>query len=62
MLQSQFAQPFGKTLAAGDSWSWTIGLEDYSPASYTLKYFFRGQSQLDIIATTSRTVSMQDQN
>lgn len=50
-MADQYAQPFGKTLVAGDAWSWTIGLSNYSPALYTLKYFFRGPSKLDLTAT-----------
>ena len=47
-------QPFaGKDLVAGDTWNWTIQLDDYSPAQYTLKYFFRGPSSLDLLATPS---------
>ena len=50
----QIQQPFGKQLIAGDTWSWTITLPDWTPAGgYTLKYFFRGPGKLDILATAS---------
>jgi hypothetical protein len=47
-------QPFaGKQLVAGDTWNWTIELDDYSPAQYTLKYSFRGPSALDLTAVAA---------
>lgn len=47
-------QPFQKTVIAGDTWQWTVSLPDYPPsAGYTLKYFLRGPSKLDIAATTA---------
>jgi hypothetical protein len=49
-------QPFGAQLVAGDKWSWTgIDLSDlgYSPSTYTLKYAFRGEKVLDLLATAS---------
>jgi hypothetical protein len=50
MEQEQLAQPFGTELVAGDTWSWTVSLSNYSPQVYTLKYFLRGPSTLDLLA------------
>jgi hypothetical protein len=51
-------QPFGQSLVAGDTWSWTVDLSNesvpYSPsAGYVLKYFFRGPQNLTLQATAS---------
>jgi hypothetical protein len=51
-------QPFGQSLVAGDTWSWTVDLSNesvpYSPsAGYVLKYFFRGAQNLTVQATAS---------
>jgi hypothetical protein len=53
-------QPFGENLIGGDSWNWTLRLEDVdveSLAGATLKYFFRGSGstdqKLDITAEAS---------
>lgn len=51
----QIQQPFGSQLIAGDTWDWTLNLQDYDPAVYTLKYFLRGPNTLDIVATASGT-------
>lgn len=53
MEQQQLEQPFGIQLVAGDTWSWKVNLSDYSPTAYTLKYFLRGASTLDLTATPS---------
>jgi hypothetical protein len=50
MERSQLDQPFGVELVAGDTWTWTVSLSDYSPQTYTLKYFLRGPSTLDLVA------------
>jgi len=42
MGDRQIRQPFGPKLVAGDDWSWKESFDRYSPALYTLKYFFRG--------------------
>jgi hypothetical protein len=46
-------QPFGQKLVAGDTWKWTVTLDDYPSSQFTLKYFFRGVDQLDAVATGS---------
>lgn len=52
MRETQFEQPFGKTLNAGDAWSWNVSLADFDSSLYTLKISFRGGGQkLDITAT-----------
>lgn len=46
-------QPFGPKIVAGDAVSWTVSLPDFDPSLFTLKYFFRGPSKLDLVATTA---------
>jgi hypothetical protein len=49
-------QPFCNSLRAGDTWEWTLGPDralaaarpDYPAEAYSLKYVFRGASQLDV--------------
>src|SRR5947209_15562999 len=52
-------QPFGQKIIAGDTWKWTVTLPDYPSGSYTLKYFFRGPSILDLVASPTGTADYQ---
>jgi hypothetical protein len=50
-------QPFGNQLIAGDTWTWTeeltrVGIGYSAADGYILKYFFRGPSVLDLVATS----------
>jgi hypothetical protein len=42
-----------QTLTAGDLWTWTESLSDYSAALYTLTFYFRGPQSFNSVAVAS---------
>lgn len=48
-------QPFGQKLTAGMKWSWSVALDDYSAADYSLAYYFRGAKTLDVAGVADGT-------